>query len=86
MSGPIRTCIGCLAKKPKEELVRLVVEEKDEVVIDLSGKEPGRGAYLCPGKDGKGVSKECLEKAVGRKAFGRALRRQIDFKSLRELT
>ncbi len=33
MKEPIRTCIGCLEKRPQKELIR------------IGG---GRGAYLCP--------------------------------------
>lgn len=44
---PIRTCLGCGQRKPKEELVRIVVEN-GALMVDKGGKLPGRGAYLCP--------------------------------------
>mgnify|MGYP001393642366 CR=1 FL=1 len=42
---PQRTCVGCREVLPKRKLIRLVKTE-DGVRIDLSGKLPGRGAYL----------------------------------------
>jgi len=42
---PQRTCVGCHAVQPKRSLIR-VVRTPDGVRIDLSGKLPGRGAYL----------------------------------------
>ena len=34
--------------KPKKELVRVVRSPEGEVSLDLTGRKPGRGAYLCP--------------------------------------
>ena len=42
---PQRTCVGCREVLPKRTLIRLVRTEEG-VRIDLSGKLPGRGAYL----------------------------------------
>ena len=55
---PLRKCTGCGEMKPKYELVRVVKapDVKDEqgkfvslgeVSLDLTGKKPGRGAYVC---------------------------------------
>lgn len=54
---PMRMCTGCGEMKPKKELVRVVKapEKLDEngaalppeISLDLTGKKPGRGAYLC---------------------------------------
>ena len=50
---PMRMCLGCNEMKPKKELVRVVkAPQKEEaappeVSVDLTGKKPGRGAYLC---------------------------------------
>ena len=50
---PMRMCLGCNEMKPKKELVRVVkAPQKEEaappeVSLDLTGKQPGRGAYLC---------------------------------------
>ncbi len=51
--------------KPKKELVRVVRSPEGAVSIDLKGKAPGRGAYICR-------NVECLKRAARSKAFDRA--------------
>ena len=46
-SIPMRKCTGCTEMKPKKELVRVVRSPEGEVSLDLTGKKPGRGAYVC---------------------------------------
>lgn len=53
---PLRMCLGCSEMKPKKELVRVVKSKEGEVSLDLTGKKPGRGAYICR-------DIQCLEKA-----------------------
>ncbi|MGH3331499.1 MAG: YlxR family protein [Nocardioidaceae bacterium] len=68
--GPVRTCVGCRKRTAKQELLRVVAggsEHGPAVVPDPRGKAPGRGAYLHP-------TVECLELALRRRAFTRALR------------
>lgn len=43
---PMRTCVVTREKYPKGELVRVVRTPEGNVIIDLSGKANGRGAYL----------------------------------------
>jgi predicted RNA-binding protein YlxR (DUF448 family) len=43
---PQRTCVACRQVKAKKELTRLVTTVGG-VVVDITGKRPGRGAYLC---------------------------------------
>jgi predicted RNA-binding protein YlxR (DUF448 family) len=43
----MRKCTGCNEMKPKKELVRVVRSPEGEVSLDLTGKKPGRGAYVC---------------------------------------
>lgn len=56
---PMRKCLGCGEMKPKRELIRVVrapsvtdeegaVLQKGELSLDMTGKKPGRGAYVCP--------------------------------------
>ncbi len=61
---PMRQCVGCREMKPKKELVRVVKSPQGEISLDLKGKAPGRGAYVCR-------SAECLKKAVRAKALER---------------
>lgn len=63
---PQRMCVGCQEMKPKRELIRVVRTPEEEIVLDPTGKKSGRGAYICP-------QQECLEKALKRKALGKAL-------------
>lgn len=57
---PQRMCIGCQSMKPKKELIRVVKNSEGIIKVDLKGKLPGRGAYIC-----KNI--ECLEKAIKQK-------------------
>lgn len=63
---PQRMCVGCLAMKPKKELIRLVCTPEEGVVLDASGKKPGRGVYLC-------LSKDCLAQALKGNKLEKAL-------------
>lgn len=74
---PLRKCTGCQQMKPKHELIR-VVKSKDitdengavitagEIRLDLTGKLPGRGAYVCK-------NAQCLELAQKARRFERSL-------------
>jgi predicted RNA-binding protein YlxR (DUF448 family) len=44
---PIRTCVVCREAQSKRDLVRIIRAPEGEVRIDLTGKKPGRGAYVC---------------------------------------
>jgi predicted RNA-binding protein YlxR (DUF448 family) len=63
---PQRTCVGCRQVRPKQELVRIVRTPQGEVRVDVSGKLPGRGAYVCP-------RLECAEAALRQKRLARSL-------------
>jgi uncharacterized protein len=67
---PLRMCTGCMEMKPKKELVRVVRNKEGEVSIDLTGKKPGRGAYVCKNID-------CLEKAFKTKRLDRNLESKL---------
>ncbi|MBM9619030.1 YlxR family protein [Streptomyces zhihengii] len=65
---PERTCVGCRERAAKDDLLRIVVIGS-ECVPDDRGTLPGRGAYVHP-------AVICLDQAVRRRAFPRALRVQ----------
>ena len=44
---PQRTCFVCREKGDKRQLVRLVRTPEGPVLVDPTGKQNGRGAYLC---------------------------------------
>lgn len=66
---PQRTCVACRQKRDKKDLIRLVRTDNGVVEPDLSGKKPGRGAYLCAKKDCwvEGLKKNRLEYALDTK-------------------
>ena len=65
---PSRTCVGCRATGSRQALLRVVVDPgANALVVDVARRMPGRGAWLHP-------DPHCLELAVRRRAFGRALR------------
>ncbi|GAA2440751.1 YlxR family protein [Streptomyces glaucus] len=74
---PERTCVGCRERAAKTELLRIVAAG-DACVPDPRGTLPGRGAYVHP-------ALACLDQAVRRRAFPRALRvpGPLDVKALR---
>ncbi len=67
---PERTCIGCREIKPKRELIRIGRSESGVVVIDPTGRRPGRGVYLCK-------TKSCWEAGLKKERLDRALRTKI---------
>ena len=44
---PTRRCTGCGEHFPKNTLIRVLRTPEGEVVLDLTGKKSGRGAYIC---------------------------------------
>jgi uncharacterized protein len=64
-SSPVRTCVGCGVKAAPTELVRLKADGM-RVIIDHQ-RSGGRGAWL----HRSGI---CLERAIKRRVFARALR------------
>ena len=67
---PQRTCIACRQTKEKKALIRLVSTENGIAEIDVFGKKPGRGAYLCP-------QKTCWELALRKNRLDYALRTKL---------
>ena len=78
---PMRMCTGCGEMKPKKELVRVVkapdgknengeVTAFGEVSLDLTGRKPGSGAYVC-----RNIA--CLKAARKARKFERAFSCQI---------
>ncbi|GIQ68601.1 hypothetical protein XYCOK13_14250 [Xylanibacillus composti] len=67
---PLRKCVACQEMQTKRELIRVVRSPEGEIEIDLTGKKPGRGAYLC----GKAA---CFRLAKKSRAFERALKAAV---------
>ncbi len=67
---PMRTCIACREMKPKSEMTRVVKSADGEIRLDLTGKAPGRGAYICNGE-------ECLKKLQSKKLLHKAFSTEV---------
>jgi predicted RNA-binding protein YlxR (DUF448 family) len=67
---PQRTCVSCGSATAKRELIRLVRTPRGAVEPDPTGKEAGRGAYLCH-------SLQCWERAVNKGRLENALRTRL---------
>ncbi|MBQ2696316.1 MAG: YlxR family protein [Clostridia bacterium] len=74
---PTRECISCGEKFPKAELLRIVKNDSG-IFLDTTGKQNGRGAYICK-------NPECAEKLVKQKRLNRAFKTAIDESVYREL-
>ena len=75
---PIRTCVITKEKLPKQELIRVVKDNENNVFIDLTGKSNGRGAYI---KRDINV----LDTAIKTKALSRQLEVEIPDEVYEEL-
>jgi predicted RNA-binding protein YlxR (DUF448 family)/ribosomal protein L30E len=70
-TNPARTCAGCRRVDAKEELLRFAVAPVAPFLIpDIAGKLGGRGVSVHP-------TRACLESAVRRGGFARALKRAV---------
>lgn len=77
---PLRKCVGCGEMKSKKEMVRVIKTPENEILIDMTGKKNGRGAYICS-------SQECLLKAYKSKGLEKSFKRAVPeevYESLRE--
>lgn len=68
---PLRKCVACGEQFPKKELLRIVLHPEEGVVVDLTGKKNGRGAYVCK-KD------SCVQLAKKSKKLQHALKTTIE--------
>ncbi len=66
---PLRTCVVCRDKKPKQALLRVVRRPDGEVEVDVTGRLSGRGAYVC-------TSDHWGERQIGAK-LGHALKVEL---------
>ncbi|MDD4362723.1 MAG: YlxR family protein [Atribacterota bacterium] len=75
---PHRTCVGCLEKKPKKYLIRIIRTPDNKIELDETGKKSGRGAYIC-------YNIECFKKAISGKKLFKALEIEISPDVLNQL-
>ena len=68
---PERMCVVCRTHKDKRDLLRVVNNKEEGLLIDVTGKKNGRGAYIC--KD-----MVCVDKAEKSGALSRAFKCEVD--------
>ena len=68
---PTRMCSGCMIRRPKKELTRIVALSDGKAIIDDEQNLPGRGVYVC-------LNRSCIEKAEKKNRFAVGLKREID--------
>ncbi|MDD5866887.1 RNase P modulator RnpM [Lachnospiraceae bacterium YH-ros2228] len=68
---PLRRCVACGNIRDPREMFRLVRKTDGSVSLDPTGRENGRGAYLCK-------SESCLDKAIQKKLIERSLKAAVD--------
>jgi len=44
---PVRTCLGCRAKRPQQELAAFALDGQGRLVFDPARRVAGRHAYCC---------------------------------------
>lgn len=66
-----RRCIATGAVRPREELLRFVVDADGRLIPDVAGRLPGHGIWLSADRDS-------IKRARARKLFHKAARRPLD--------
>ena len=67
---PMRKCIGCGEMKSKKEMMRVLKTPEGPIVLDVTGRKNGRGAYLCQTLD-------CLKAARKNRGLERSFKMNI---------
>ncbi len=67
---PLRMCVVTRNREDKRNLLRIVKDKENNVFVDVTGKQNGKGAYITK-------SKEVLEMAKKNKALDRALECEV---------
>ena len=75
---PMRSCVVSREKLPKQELIRIVKNKDNEIFVDVSGKQNGRGIYIKKDLD-------VLEKAKKSKIMDKLLECKIEDSIYEEL-
>ena len=78
---PMRKCVATNQSFPKKELLRVVRNKDLGIIVDLTGKVNGKGAYIQK-------SEETLDIAIKKKALSRVLETDISneiYEQIREI-
>lgn len=66
----LRMCVVCRQMHDKRDLLRIVKDKEDNISIDKTGKQNGRGAYVCK-------SEECISKLIRQKTLNKVFKMNI---------
>jgi len=67
---PQRTCVACRDKTSKRALFRVVRTADGQAEVDLTGRRPGRGAYICD-------TPACWERTIRTSILDHALKTEL---------
>ena len=76
----LRSCVACQMKKDKRALIRFVLPATGVVVCDATGRQAGRGTYLCD-------EQQCFDRARKGHLIDRSLKTRLsdaDYQRLEE--
>ena len=69
--SPERMCLGCRTTHLKKDMIRGVRSPDNVYSVDMTGKSPGRGAYICR-------NEECFRRAEREHGFERAFKSKME--------
>lgn len=66
----LRQCVGCGEKKDKKDMMRVLKSAEGPILLDMTGRKNGRGAYLCR-------NLECLARARKNRGLERSFKMSL---------
>lgn len=66
----LRQCVGCMAMRDKREMMRVLKSAEGQILLDVTGRKNGRGAYLCK-------SSACLKLAGKNRGLERSFKMRM---------
>lgn len=76
---PVRSCIACKARRDKQDLLRVVRTPEGAIVFDRTGKQNGRGAYVCD-------TVECVEKCLKKRLLNKVFHTEVPSETYEKLS
>ncbi len=77
---PTRSCAVCRTPRAKREMTRLVRTAEGSVIRDDTGRQPGRGTYLChdPACRDQTTAAAAIKRALGAEPASSALAFEVN--------
>lgn len=67
---PVRTCVACRTKGTKENFFKVVMNKNGEVLVEITKKLDGRGAYVCK-------NQECLNLCKKKRILNKVFKKEV---------